>query len=97
VPRSHAHTCNAGDCQHRVARGGLCFRHLQQLQEGRLEVTAARTRHASPWDMLAEAALRYADASTGDDEEYERASARLRMASLRYARREGAEPGPSAR
>jgi hypothetical protein len=56
------------------------------MQRGHLIVRAVQPRYESPFEALAAAALAYADTDTGDDESYKRASIRLRMAALRFAR-----------
>ncbi|WP_158625641.1 hypothetical protein [Corallococcus carmarthensis] len=60
-----------------------------------------REPYATPWDRLTAAALAYAEADDGDEEEFSRAQDRLRKAAQAYAQREPlpaapVEPAPRA-
>ncbi|MHA7631645.1 hypothetical protein [Corallococcus sp. M7] len=52
-----------------------------------------RKPYASPWDRLTAAALAYAEAGDGDEEDFSRAQDRLRKAAQAYAQK---EPPPAA-
>jgi hypothetical protein len=53
-----------------------------------------RDPYASPWDRLTAAALAYAEADDGDEEDFSRAQDRLRKAAQAYAQREAPDPVP---
>ncbi|NOJ92031.1 hypothetical protein HMI51_03595 [Corallococcus coralloides] len=47
-----------------------------------------REPYATPWDRLTAAALAYAEADDGDEEDFSRAQDRLRKAAQAYAQKE---------
>ncbi|RKI09808.1 hypothetical protein D7Y15_23200 [Corallococcus sp. AB030] len=52
-----------------------------------------REPYATPWERLTAAALAYAEADDGDEEDFSRAQDRLRKAAQAYAQK---EPPPAA-
>lgn len=77
-------TCSGPECQRPVARSGLCWGHYRQRQRGH-RLRPLEPRDLAPIHSLTAAALAYAQA---DDEDYDRALARLKTAARRYRRRD---------
>ncbi|MCY1047561.1 hypothetical protein OV208_40050 [Corallococcus sp. bb12-1] len=56
-----------------------------------------REPYATPWERLTAAALAYAEADDGGEEEFSRAQDRLRKAAQAYVQREQPAPAPIPR
>jgi hypothetical protein len=79
--------CNAPDCMNVAPPGSdLCGGHRKRLQRGQPVATPLRQAR-SPWSILTDAAIRYADVD--DERAYGRASDNLRRAAESYVKRKG--------
>lgn len=78
--------CRAPGCDREAAPGGYCHGHIKRIRRGQSLAKPLAPRYPTPWECLSEAALAYADADPGDDQAWERARHRLRMACNRYVK-----------
>lgn len=78
------HPCSIDGCDNPAAKGGLCWGHHKRRQRGRVISSALSKPSRTPWAAVQKSALAYAEADSGDDREWERASEALRAAVHRY-------------
>lgn len=77
--------CVADDCLNLARKGGYCWAHIKRrLRQRPVLGEAVAHKHQTPRQLLAEAALAYADADTTTDITFRLAWDRLRKAALRY-------------
>ncbi len=76
-------TCKVMGCEREAKHAGMCFAHYRRKLRGRPLNTPLKLRKINAWELLHEAAIRYANAE--DDREYELAYYALRRAALKYA------------
>lgn len=82
-------TCAVADCLEPARpRSPHCEAHYKRSQRGS-RVAGAVRKHESRWATLVEAALKLAEASAENDDDFRRAEHRLRMAAARYGRTVG--------
>lgn len=82
-PRNEApEECTVEECKHPVLKAGLCRGHYRRKEDGR-PIHGPLREYGEPRRALMEAAFAFADASTLDDEAYERAWKRLYRAAKR--------------
>lgn len=87
-------TCSVDDCLRPAERNGLCAAHRKRAQRGVTVAGELRDVSRAPHEVLADAALRYADADSTDDREFARAQNNLGQAAKAYARALRPRPGP---
>ena len=86
-PHPRGGFCVADDCLNLAKKGGYCWAHLKRRHRQRPLAEAVRHKHQTPQQLLAEAAIAYADADTSTDATFRLAWDRLRKAALRYVRK----------
>lgn len=74
--------CADPDCLKPALEGALCYAHSKRKKRGEPPTGPLAERHKTWRRLLTEAALAYAEAV--EDDEYERAWNRLRIAAVRF-------------
>lgn len=74
-------------CSRPIKWGELCDGHKKRQQLGKVVHVELRAANRTPFQVLADAALTFADADSEDDQAYDRAADNLGKAALNYARR----------
>lgn len=82
--------CRSNGCRNEPARAGLCWTHVKRRQLDRPMDPEVRRHYQDRQEMLWEAIFSALEVSPTDDEGWERARARVRMAAIRYAHGESA-------
>lgn len=89
-------TCEAPECL-RPTRGGrtYCDAHQRRVNRGTTRLGAPLVEARTPWERFVDAVHRYADADTGGDAEFTRATWNLRDAGRRYFSKGLSGPQPT--
>lgn len=86
--RPPALCCEDGCTRDAAPSHRRCHGHLMRQRRGQSMSEPLREPYATPWERLTAAALAYAEADDGDEEDFARAQDRLRKAAQAYAQRE---------
>lgn len=86
-------TCATSECPNEPKKAGRCWRCVKHRRRHGSYPSGPPRTYANPYRTFTENVHRYADAAEADAEEFERAKAALRMASLRRHRKPKASHG----